>query len=88
MIHHARDFAKIGLLQTAANAVSDSGELRKQFMTYANELNSMMKYLDRNYISVTDRERKDAIIAICDELNMWIPLTIWFRLMVFLEDTY
>ncbi len=66
---HARDFAKLGLLQTAANAVSDSRESRKQFMTYANELNRMMKYLDRNDISVADRERKDAIIAIYDELK-------------------
>lgn len=65
----ARDFAKLGLLQTAANAVSDSRESRKQFMTYANELNRIMKYLDRNDISVADRERKDAIIAIYDELK-------------------
>ena len=66
---HARDFVKLGLLQTAANTVSDSRESRKQFMTYANELNRMMKYLDRNDISVADRERKDAIIAIYDELK-------------------
>lgn len=38
-------------------------------MTYANELNRLMKYLDRNDISVTERERKDVIIAICDELK-------------------
>lgn len=65
----AKDFTKIALLQTAANAVSDSRESRKQFITYANELNRMMKYLDRNDISVADRERKDAIIAIHDELK-------------------
>lgn len=65
----AKDFAKLGLLQTAANAVSDSRESRKQFMTYANELNRIMKYLDRNDISVAERERKDAIIAIYDELK-------------------
>lgn len=65
----AKDFVKLGLLQTAANAVSDSRESRKQFMTYANELNRIMKYLDRNDISVAERERKDAIIAIYDELK-------------------
>lgn len=38
-------------------------------MAYANELNQTMKYLDRNDISQSDRERKDAIIAIADELK-------------------
>ena len=66
---HAKDFAKLALLQTAANAVSDSRESKKQFMTYANELNRMFKYLDRNDIAAADRERKDAIIAIFDELK-------------------
>lgn len=36
---------------------------------YGNELNRMMKYLDRDDISKADRERKDAIIAIVDELK-------------------
>ena len=66
---YAKDFAKISLLLTAANAVSDSRESKKQFMTYGNELNRMMKYLDRDDISKADRERKDAIIAIVDELK-------------------
>lgn len=35
----AKDFSKLTLLQTAANAVSDSRESRKQFTTYANEIN-------------------------------------------------
>ncbi len=65
----AKDFAKISLLLTAANAASDSRESKKQFMTYGNELNRMMKYLDRDDISKADRERKDAIIAIVDELK-------------------
>lgn len=66
---YAKDFAKISLLLTAANAVSDSRKSKKQFMTYGNELNRMMKYLDRDDISKADRERKDAIIAIVDELK-------------------
>ena len=65
----AKDFSKLALLQTAANAVSDSRESRKQFMTYANEINRMMKYLDRDDISDEDRNKKDAIIAISDELK-------------------
>lgn len=66
---YAKDFAKLSLLQTAANAVSDSRESIKQYMTYGNEINTMMKYLDRNDISQADRERKDAVIAIFDELK-------------------
>ena len=49
--------------------VSDSRESRKQFTTYANEINRMMKYLDRDDISDVDRDRKDALIAIADELK-------------------
>ncbi len=65
----AKDFAKLALLQDAANAVSDSRESKKQYMTYGNELNRMMKYLDRNDISNDDKKKKDAAIAIFDELK-------------------
>lgn len=65
----AKDFAKLALLQDAKNAVSDSRESIKQYMTYGNELNRMMKYLDRNDVSDKDRAYKDAIIAIFDELK-------------------
>ena len=65
----AKDFAKLALLQEAANAVSDSRESKKQFMTYGNELNRMMKYLDRHDISDEDRQRKDAVTAIYDDLK-------------------
>ena len=65
----AKDFAKLALLQEAANAVSDTKESRKQFMTYGNEVNRLMKYLDRYDISEGDRKRKDAITAIIDELR-------------------
>jgi type I restriction enzyme R subunit len=66
---YAKDFTKLGMLQTAANAVSDSKESVKRLATYATELTRMMKYLDRDDISQADRERKDAIIAIFDELK-------------------
>lgn len=65
----ARDFTKLALLQEAANTVCDSKESKKQFMTYGNELNRMMKYLDRHDISDGDRQKKDAIIAIYDDLK-------------------
>ena len=65
----AKDFVKLALLQEATNAVCDSRESKKQFMTYGNELNRMMKYLDRHDISDGDRQRKDAVIAIFDNLK-------------------
>lgn len=65
----ALDFAKLALLQEAANTVCDSKESKKQFMTYCNELNRMMKYLDRHDISDGDRQKKEAIIAIYDGLK-------------------
>ena len=65
----AKGFGKIEMLMTAKDAVSDSRESIKQYMTYGNEINTMMKYLDRNDISQADRERKDAVIAIFDELK-------------------
>ena len=65
----ARDFTKLALLQEAADTVCDSKESKKQFMTYGNELNRMMKYLDRHDISDEDRQKKDAIIAIYDDLK-------------------
>lgn len=65
----AKDFSKLALLQEGANAVSESRESKKQFMTYGNELSRLMKYLDRNDISAKERSYKDAIIAICEELR-------------------
>lgn len=65
----AKDFEKLALLQEAANAVSESRESIKQFRTYGNELSRMMKYLDRHDISNEDKQKKDAIIAIYDELK-------------------
>lgn len=52
-----------------ANAVSDYRESKKQFMTYDNELNCMTKCLYCDDIFKVDSERKDAIIAIFDELR-------------------
>jgi type I restriction enzyme R subunit len=65
----AKDFDKMALLQEGANTVCESLKSRKQFMTYGNELNRLVKYLDRDDISGEDRKYKDAIIAISDELK-------------------
>lgn len=66
---YAKDFAKISLLLIAANVLSDYMVSKKQFIKCGNKLNHMMKYLDRDDISKADKEIKDAIIAIFDELK-------------------
>ncbi len=60
----ARDFQKLSLLQTAANAVSDTLEEKKTFQAYASELMCLMKYADREDIGPDARRRYEAIAAI------------------------
>lgn len=60
----AKNFEKLALLQTAANAVSSAIEEKKTFRTYASELIRLMKYADREDITADDRKRCEAIAAI------------------------
>lgn len=65
----AKDFAKLALLQTAANAVSATIEEKKTFQTYASELFRLMKYAARDDIQPDVRKRVEAITAISGELK-------------------
>ena len=65
----ATDFAKLALLQDAADAMCESLEVKKTFQTYASELARLMIYADREDIDVDTRKKKDAIIAIYDQLQ-------------------
>ena len=65
----AAGFEKLALLQTAANAVSDTIEEKKTFQTYASELFRLMKYTDREDIAPDVRKRYEAIAAIYGELK-------------------
>lgn len=65
----AEGFEKLALLQTAANAVSDTIEEKKTFQTYASELLRLMKYADREDIAPDARKRYEAIVAIYGELK-------------------
>ncbi len=60
----ARDFQKLSLLQTAANAVSDTLEEKKTFQTYASDLMLLMKYANQEDIGADVRQRYEAIAAI------------------------
>jgi type I site-specific deoxyribonuclease, HsdR family len=65
----ARDFAKLALLQTAANAVCGTLEEKKAFSTYASELNRLMKYMDRADVTGATRKEYEAVAAIYSELQ-------------------
>lgn len=65
----AVDFQKLARLQEGADAVCSSVEDKKIYTTYAAELNRLMKYTDRDDVSVAVRREYDAIAAIYDELR-------------------
>lgn len=65
----AKDFAKLALLQEAADVVCAGSEIKKQYSTYAAEIKRFVKYLDRNDIDREMKKKKDAVIAIYDELK-------------------
>ena len=65
----AKDFMKLSCLQTAANIVCGSIADKKSFMTYASELNRLMKYTDRNDITGQTCREYEAIAAIYAELQ-------------------
>lgn len=65
----AKDFERLSLLQTAANAVSSTIEEKKTFQTYATELTRLMKYTNRGEVDTDTRKRYDAIDAIHGELK-------------------
>lgn len=66
---NGKDYEKLALLQKAANAVSGTLEERKQFQTYATELVRLMKYADRQDVSVATRKEYEAIAAIFHTLQ-------------------
>ena len=65
----ASDFAKLGLLQTAVNAVCGTIEDRKKFSTYASELERLIKYANRDDLSPESHREYDAIHAIYSRLQ-------------------
>ena len=66
---NAKNFEKANLLQTAANAMCVSLDVKKEYQTYASELSRLIKYADRDDIDADTRRRKDAITAIHRELQ-------------------
>lgn len=65
----ARNFQKLALLGDASNKLCVNLETKKAFQTYAAELVRLMKYLDRDDITNTDRARKNALVAIYGALQ-------------------
>jgi type I restriction enzyme R subunit len=69
MLINAYDFMKLSYLQEAANAICGSIEDKKTYTTYASELNRLIKYTDRDDITVHTRKQYEAIAAIYAELQ-------------------
>ena len=69
MLVDAYDFMKLSYLQEAANAVCGTIEDKKTFITYASELNRLMKYIDRDDITDHTRREYEAIAAVHAELQ-------------------
>ncbi len=69
MLINAYDFTKLSYLQEAANAVCGSIEDKKTYTTYASELNRLIKYTDRDDLSIQARKQYEAIAAIYAELQ-------------------
>ncbi len=65
----ANSFEKLSMLQTAANAMCATIEIRKSFCTYATTLQKLWKYLDRDDIQPDMKNSKDAIEAIYKSLQ-------------------
>ncbi len=65
----AEGFKKMALLKDGAEAMCADPETKKSFDTYANEINRLVKYLDRNDITQETRNQTDAISAIFREMQ-------------------
>ena len=65
----AENFKKMALLKDGAEAMCSDPETKKSFDTYANEINRLVKYLDRNDVTQDVRDHTDAICAIFREMQ-------------------
>lgn len=65
----ASGFARLSLIQQAADLVCESIESRKSFQTYASELERIMKFVSREELSSDVLAQHDAIHAIDAELQ-------------------
>ena len=65
----AVDFEKLSLVQSGANAMCVSEEVKKRFEVMARELFKLFKYVEKNEISDHNRACKNAISAIYDQMQ-------------------
>ena len=65
----SRDFQKLSLLQTAANAVCGNIKDKKTFSTYASDIIRLMKYTDRFDVTGKTRKEYEAIAEIYSTLQ-------------------
>ena len=64
----AKNFKKLSLLKTAANAMCATPAIKKTFQTFAAEIIRLVKYLNFDDITAEARAKKNAIEAVYKEL--------------------
>ncbi len=62
-------FEKLALVQSGANAMSISEEIKKRFEIMARELFKLFKYAERHEVSDSHRAYKNAISAVYDQMQ-------------------
>ena len=65
----ADGFLKLSMLQDGANAVSETPETRKAFLTYANEIHRLLKYVEHDELVDLERRKANAILALRNQLS-------------------
>ena len=65
----ALNFDKLALVQTGANVMSKSEEVKKRFEVMARELFKLLKYVEKNEITDAQRSNKNAISAIYEQMQ-------------------
>jgi len=65
----AEGFEKLSLLQEGANAISETPELRKAFLTFANEIHRLLKYVEHDELEDFERRKANAILALRNQLS-------------------
>lgn len=66
---NSEGFEKLALVQSGANAMCASEEIKKRFEIMARELFKLFKYVERNEVSDSHRAYKNAISAVYDQMQ-------------------
>ena len=66
---NARDFERLALIDTGANILCSTEQIKKRFEIQARELFKLFKYVERNELTPKERAYKNAISALYDQIQ-------------------